>query len=235
MAGERPVLRWGPEHKIHHTWTEIEARDPHTTHEGLWWSHFLWIWFPYVYPDTIWRRHSLEFEGDPLIHSQKYYYVPAVLFGTVFPVVLFGLLGLWSGGEFSWWNGLVEGFKGFLLVGSLSLGITYNITFSVNSVAHFWGPQPYKDARTGDSRDVSLLSIFSFGETLQDIHHLVQDRACYWIKDNYYDISGVIILSLAELNLRYSWLGWAGLPYSPKLINARKKKIEEHTVVPQPA
>jgi len=53
MSGQREVEDWGPSHKIHHTRTDIEAEDPHTPREGFWWSHNLWLWFPYIYPETI--------------------------------------------------------------------------------------------------------------------------------------------------------------------------------------
>ena len=175
---------------------------------------------------------SKEFKADPRVKDQKRYYNIAHGFALFMAPLIFGVWGLWrwSLGEVSSLDILIESSKAFLLIGLFRASLVYNFTFSVNSVAHFWGPQPYKSKITGDSRDVWVMALFTFGETLQDIHHLIQDRACYWIKWYYFDMSGAIIIALALIHERYKWLEWVGLPHNLKLIGTKRKYIEEHTV-----
>lgn len=225
-AGQWPVAKWGPHHKIHHVRTEIEAEDPHTPGESVAHAHNFWIFHQYIYPFGVWQKFSQRFERDPLIQEQKKYYPWAAGLGLFVPPFVFGMLGIVNGGEWSVWHGAQEAFKAFLLCGMLRMAIAYHMTFFVNSWAHKFGPHPYEGNNTGDSRDVWYLALFTAGETLQNIHHLVENLTCYWIKPYYFDFSGAILVACYWLN-QYQWLGWAGLPYKVNLVDARIKRIIE--------
>lgn len=81
-----------------------------------------------------------------------------LLVGVVMPTFL--PVFLW--GESAWYA--------FLTAGIIRLVLTYNITFSVNSVAHFWGHHPYDDRI--DPAQNFLVSFFALGEGWHNYHHV---------------------------------------------------------------
>ncbi len=218
-ARQKGVRWWGPTHLIHHARTEIEMQDPHTPHEGFLHAHIGWIWHSYVYPDTIWnlKEFSGVLEDNPLVREQERYCDAIMVLGFALPFFIFGPWAMWSGGEFQFWHGITEGAKAFLLAGLLRFVCSYHITLFVNSWAHKWGPRTFKGRNTGDSTDAWIVALFSGGETLQNIHHLMDSIACYWVKGYYFDFSGALLVALERLG-RISWLKWAGLPYDLKTI-----------------
>lgn len=240
LARQKEVGWWGTEHLIHHDRTEIESQDPHTPRQTplkFFHGHIEWVWYSFQYPDSIWyaKQYSRGLKDDPLVQEQNKYCTPVMVLGFALPVLIFGPLGLWNGEEFSALNGLWEGFKAFSL-GLLSFVLSHNVTMTVNSWSHTWGPKPFANIRpdgrdiTGDSTDPWYLALFSAGESLQNIHHLMDSIACYWVKWYYVDFSGAIIVALERMG-RPSWLTWAGLPYHLTTIGSPQRKfMQAHTV-----
>ena len=91
-------------------------------------------------------------------HWQDRYYWPIVVTGLLLPFVL----GVWHGG----WQG---GISGFLLGGLFRLFMVLNSTFTINSLCHMVGAQPY--STKDSSRDSWLISFVSFGEGYHNFHH----------------------------------------------------------------
>lgn len=231
-ARQREVRWWGKEHLIHHERTEIEAQDPHTPRESFWHAHRGWVWYQYIYPETIWlhKQFSRGLDDNPLVLEQEKYCNAVMIFGFALPILIFAPIGLWSNGEFNILNGLWAGFIAFTL-GLLRFVCSYEITNSVNSWSHTWGPKPFVGRNTGDSTDPWYLAIFSGGENLQNIHHLMDFIACYWVDRWHPDYSGAILVALERLG-RFKWLKKIGLPYDLQVIEARRLKfMKEHTVV----
>ncbi len=225
--------KWGRNHLIHHERTEIEAQDPHTPRENFFHAHIGWLWYEYVYPPSIWelRQFSRGLKDDPAVQEQKKYYNPVMIFGFVAPFSIFFFVGLRTSGEFSLLNGLLEGAKAFLLCGFLRFVIWHHITLSVNSFSHKWGPKPFWGRNTGDSTDPWYLAIFSSGENLQNIHHLMDFLACYWVDRWHPDFSGAILVALERLG-RFRCLALAGLPYDLQTLSGNPKRLKfllEHT------
>jgi len=213
---------WAIDHQIHHARTEIEQEDPHTPHEGFWHSHMGWLIRPYVYSKEVIEEYSKKIKNSDLLIEQKKYFSHAATLGIAGPFLIFGILGLLSGEGFAY--AFREGVMALLLAGLFRLTLVYNITWSVNSVSHTWGPHSYEGKATGDSTDVWMLAPISFGENLQNIHHLLPNFACYWIKWYYIDISGALLILFGQLS-RLKFLSWVGFPYNLRLIGPRQREI----------
>lgn len=233
-ARQQKVRWWGGNHLIHHDRTEIESQDPHTPRQSpfkFFHAHIEWIWYQFVYPDSIWyaKQYCRGLEDNPLVKEQDKYYWQVMILGFILPALIFGPLGLWSGGEFSAMNGLWEGFKAFSL-GLLFFVVSFNVTMTVNSWSHTWGPKYYVGKNTGDSTDPFYLALFSAGENLQNIHHLMDFVACYWVDWKHPDYSGAIIVGLERLG-RFKCLEWLGLPYELETIDFKRLEfMKEHTI-----
>jgi len=233
IARQNNVDKWGRNHLIHHERTEIKSQDPHTPRETFFHAHIGWLWYAYIYPPSIWelKQFSRGLKDDPMVQEQKKYYNPVMVGGFVAPFLIFFFAGLWSGNEFSLLNGLQEGVKAFLLCGLLRFVICYHITLSVNSWSHKWGPKPFLGKNTGDSTDPWYLAFLSSGESLQNIHHLMDFLACYWIDRRHPDFSGAILVALERLG-QFRCLAWAGLPYDLQTLSDNPKRLKfmlEHT------
>ena len=68
------------------------------------------------------------------------------------------------------WHGDVIGT--LLLVGLLRLVVNHHVTFLINSLAHYWGSQPYTD--TNSARDNGFLAFLTYGEGYHNYHHMFQ-------------------------------------------------------------
>jgi len=239
-ARQNDADQWGRNHLIHHARTEIAAQDPHTPRESFFHAHIGWIWYSYIYPSFIWDspEFSRGLKDDPQVQEQKKYYTPVMISGFVLPAVLFGLIGLWSESGFSLIHGLGEAAKAFLLCGTLRFVLSYHVTLSVNSWSHKWGPKPFfnvnKEGRdtTGDSTDPWYLAFFSSGENLQNIHHLMDFIACYWVDRWHPDCTGAVLVALERIG-RFRFMKWAGLPYDLQTLSNNPNRLKfllQHTV-----
>jgi stearoyl-CoA desaturase (delta-9 desaturase) len=68
------------------------------------------------------------------------------------------------------WHGDVIGTV--LLVGLLRLVVNHHVTFFINSLAHYWGSQPYTE--TNSARDNGFLAFLTYGEGYHNYHHIFQ-------------------------------------------------------------
>ena len=211
MACQKAVDWWRAIHLMHHVWTEIVGKDPHTPKEGVWLAHMFWVWFPYLYPDALWQRFTKG--SHPLIKEQLRYQRFAMWFGLWSAPAIFFLWALIA--EASLLQAVVEAVKAFLLVGTLRIVLVYHTTFLVTGAAHAWGSRRYASSRGGESRDLWfwLLVILTLGEILHAIHHRFPNAAYYGVKWYYLDLTGLILLFLAQVQRMVPWMS-LGLPYN---------------------
>lgn len=159
-AVQESIYDWSRAHRAHHKFTDTDA-DPHNAKRGFFFSHIGWLMMeehPEV-PEKKERLDSSDLLADPVVYYQhKYYNILVLLSCIVLPTLVPALL--W--GESAWYA--------FLVAGMLRLVLTYNITFSVNSVAHIWGAHPY-DERIDPAQN-TLVSFFALGEGWHNYHHV---------------------------------------------------------------
>ena len=147
-SAQRSVLWWAAVHRHHHKYSDTE-HDVHSpvTH-GFWYSHVLWVFSRRVRT----ADYSLikDFRKYPeLVWLDKWERLPPFLLA----VLIWAIAG---------WSGLIVGFF-------LSTVLLFHGTFTINSLSHIFGKQPYV---TGDSsRNNLFLAIITLGEGWHNNHH----------------------------------------------------------------
>lgn len=169
LAIEGPIKEWVTDHTIHHRTADTD-QDPHSPHNseniliGFWHAHVGWI-FRRVRPDPAIYAPHLVRDSD-IVWLDR-------LFG---PLILVSLLGPY----------LVAGWEGVLWGGILRMFFVHHVTWSVNSVCHIFGEQPYKTPDKSTNFTIHrwwlkwaqwLLTELSLGEDNHNKHHAFPSSA----------------------------------------------------------
>ena len=196
MAVEGPVLQWVAAHRRHHQHSD-EEEDPHSPHfhgggvmgtlRGLWHAHTGWLFKPHA-PGL--SRYVGDLRKDPLVRKISALFPLWVLLSLLIPTVLGGLLTL------SWMGALL----GFLWGGLARIFLVHHITWSINSVCHVWGTQPFGDK--DESRNNVVMGVLAMGEGWHNNHHAFPTSARHglrwWELDaSYWCIRGLEVVGLA--------------------------------------
>ncbi len=154
-ALQQSVLVWASDHRMHHRFGDTD-KDPYNIKKGLWWAHFGWL----IAEDPESRRTLMQnvpdLANDPWLRWQHRYWI-------------------WVGVLLSFGIPLAIGFAidrpvgMFLWGGLLRVAVTHQTTFTINSLAHRFGTQPYSDESS--ARDVWWLIPFLCGENYHNYHH----------------------------------------------------------------
>jgi stearoyl-CoA desaturase (delta-9 desaturase) len=196
LSVEGPIIRWVADHRRHHAFSD-QPGDPHSPHldegpgikgvaKGLWHAHMGWFFSD---EQTSANRWAPDLVKDPVLRK----------IDTLFPLwvaISFGLppvIGY-----------LVTGTaKGALLAfiwGSLArIFLLHHVTWSVNSICHFYGSRPYKT--TDFSTNNWALAIISFGESWHNNHHAFPTSAVHGLGKGQIDASAAFITLLQKLHL----------------------------------
>lgn len=158
MALQNSILIWCSGHRNHHKDVDDPARDPYSARLGLWFSHIGWMLRDYP-SGKVDFANARDLQADPIVMFQHRHYLGLAL-GMNLGVPL--LLGLWHGDVFGC----------LLLPGLLRLVAVHHATFFINSLAHYWGRQPYSAEHT--ARDNDFLSLLTYGEGYHNFHHSFQ-------------------------------------------------------------
>lgn len=157
-ATQNSILVWCSNHRRHHRHVDDNARDPYSAKRGFWYSHIGWMLrhWPVAQDDF---SNVGDLKKDPIVAFQHRYYAPLAIGMNLLPAVAAGLL-------------LGELWGHILLAGFLRLVVNHHVTFFINSLAHYWGKQPYTTANT--ARDNPWLALITYGEGYHNFHHLFQ-------------------------------------------------------------
>jgi len=147
-SAQRGVLWWAATHRHHHKYSDTEQDVHSPVHHGFWYAHVLWIFSKQGRA----ADYSLikDFRKYPeLVWLDKWERLPP----TLLAVLVWAVAG---------WSGLFVGFF-------LSTVLLFHGTFTINSLSHVFGKQPYA---TGDSsRNNLFLAILTLGEGWHNNHH----------------------------------------------------------------
>jgi stearoyl-CoA desaturase (delta-9 desaturase) len=195
-TGMRP-RQWVAVHRKHHAFTDVEG-DPHSPHhdhgegfkgavEGLWYAHMGWLFVTQGTSEK--RRFARDLLEDRGMRKISRAFPWLVLLGLAIPFALgYGLSGSIAGGLTALlWGGFVRIF------------MVHHVTWSVNSVCHFFGRRRFD---TDDySTNVFWLALPSFGESWHHNHHAFPRSARHGLRWYELDPSGLVILGMKKLGL----------------------------------
>jgi stearoyl-CoA desaturase (Delta-9 desaturase) len=202
MAAQGPLAHWVADHRKHHAHTDEEG-DPHSPHVhehgegvkgvflGLVHAHFGWLMTDWGQADHgRYARDIVEDRGLKTIHNL---FVPIFLLGLLIPAAAgYALKGTLGGAATALlWGGFVRVF------------LVHHVTWSINSVCHFFGRRRFD---TDDySTNVFWLALPSFGEAWHHNHHAFPRSAEHGLKrwERAMDPSAWVIRGLEKLRLAH--------------------------------
>jgi len=142
---------WVATHRIHHQKSD-QPGDPHSPHDGAWWSHMGWI----LFGETNHNNTRMMSKYAPDLAKHKFYiwlnnwhWVPMVALGVI-------LLGI-GGWPLMFWGVFLR-----VVVG-------LHATWLVNSATHMWGGRRFNTR--DDSRNNWWVALMTFGEGWHNNHH----------------------------------------------------------------
>ena len=201
---QKGALWWAAHHRDHHKYSDTK-KDVHSfREEGFWWSHVGWI-LSRKTEDTNFKTIPDLARYPELRWLNTYHVVPGVALAV----------SLWLVG--SWWA-LVWGFF-------VSTSVLWHGTFSINSLAHWWGRRRYDT--TDDSKNSFALALITMGEGWHNNHHYYPRSAAqgfFWWE---VDMTMYILRALSAVGLVWD------LQTPPKAV--REGKIEAGRPVRVPA
>lgn len=220
MAVQGPLLQWVAWHRRHHQHSDEEG-DPHSphTHEesglkgvlvGLFHSHVGWmIWNR----DTDDSRYVGDLRKDRLLLWIDKSFPLWVIVGLVAPAAIGGLATR------SWMGALL----GFLWGGVVRVLLVHHVTWSVNSVCHIWGAQPFNSR--DESRNNLIVGVLGMGEGWHNTHHAFPTSARHGLSWWQLDVSYLLIRLLSAMGL-----AWDVRVPSPEAIAAKRARPIPMTV-----
>lgn len=158
LAFQGSVIEWARDHRVHHKYSETDA-DPHNAKRGLFYSHVGWL-LTKKHPEVFAKGKGIDYSDlteDSLLKFQHKHYVYLMVF-TSFFLPTFLPCYLWG-----------ETFLNAFFINMLRYCCGLNITWLVNSAAHFFGDKPYdRFINPVENKHVSFLAL---GEGWHNYHH----------------------------------------------------------------
>ncbi|MGH7865691.1 MAG: acyl-CoA desaturase, partial [Candidatus Binataceae bacterium] len=190
-AAQRGPLWWAAHHRHHHAHSD-EAPDSHSPRQhGLLWSHMGWFLARANYRTRIEAVPDLA-RYPELRFLDRYDAVVPLLFAVSLYVT-----GEWlaSAAPALGTSGLQLLVWGF----AVSTVVLYQVTFSINSLAHRLGTRRY--ATGDDSRNNLWLALLTFGEGWHNNHHAHPTSARHGLTWYEFDINWIGIRALQRLGI----------------------------------
>jgi stearoyl-CoA desaturase (delta-9 desaturase) len=158
---------------------------------GLWHAHTGWLFQTHGQASS--KRFARDLVEDPTMRRINRSF-PLIALGSLTLPFLLGFA--LSGGS------LVDGGLSALLWGGLvRIFLVHHITWSINSICHFFGATRFD---TGDhSTNVFWLALPSLGEAWHHNHHAFPRSAFHGLRWYELDPSGWLILAMAKLGLAW--------------------------------
>jgi stearoyl-CoA desaturase (Delta-9 desaturase) len=198
-AIEGPVISWVADHRKHHAFSDKEGdpHSPHVGHEGGWrgaltglvHAHVGWL-FIHTQRGAR-RRYAPDLLRDPVVSFVDRTFLVWALGGLAAAFAL----GYAIGGT------LTAALTGLLWGGGVRMLVVHHVTYSINSLCHFFGRQRFDT--DDESRNLLWLAPLSFGESWHNNHHAFPTSASHGMSRWPVDPSWLVIRTLEALGLAW--------------------------------
>jgi stearoyl-CoA desaturase (Delta-9 desaturase) len=199
MAVQGDVIKWVADHRRHHAHTDEEG-DPHSPHvghgsglmgilRGLYHAHFGWLFTSQGSSRRKYAPDLMEDRGMRIISRLEIPLVAATL------LIPFGL-------GYALTGTLAGGLTGFLWGGLVRVFFVHHVTWSINSVCHFFGRRRF-DVED-ESTNVAWLAVPSLGESWHHNHHAFPRSAVHGMRWWEIDLSGLVIRAMQRVGLAWN-------------------------------
>lgn len=199
LSVQGSVLDWVADHRRHHAHTDREG-DPHSPHvshgsgtagvlRGLWHAHTGWLLVNHGQAD--WKRFAFDLHSDRGMRRINRRFPLIALAGLVVPAAAGYLIG----------GTVTAALSALLWGGFVRIFLVHHVTWSVNSICHFFGSRRFD---TDDrSTNVSWLALPSLGESWHHNHHAFPRSAKHGLRWFEIDPSAMLIAALERLGLAW--------------------------------
>jgi stearoyl-CoA desaturase (Delta-9 desaturase) len=200
MAVQGPVIDWVADHRKHHAHADEEG-DPHSPHvdfgdgwrgalRGLFHAHMGWLFVTQGQARR--RKYAPDLVEDRGMRTLSRGFLLLVVVGLAIPFLVGLALDQTLAGALTalLWGGLVRIF------------LQHHITWSINSVCHFFGRRRF-DVED-QSTNVFWLALPSFGESWHHNHHAFPRSAKHGLRWWEIDISALLIRALERVGLAWN-------------------------------
>jgi stearoyl-CoA desaturase (Delta-9 desaturase) len=216
LSVQGPVIDWVADHRKHHAHTDQEG-DPHSPHvghgagvrgalRGLWHAHAGWLWRTHGQARA--HKYARELIEDPGMRRINRRFPLIALASLALPA----LMGLAL-------TGALHGALTALVWGGFArIFLQHHITWSVNSVCHFFGRRRFdvKDQST----NVFWLALPSLGESWHHNHHAFPRSAAHGLRWWELDPSAALIALMRRLGLAWDVVRIAPERQAQRLVGA---------------
>ena len=212
MAIQGSLIGWVANHRRHHMFSDGPG-DPHSPYvkdgvllgraRGFLHAHMGWL---FSADDTVARRFAPDLLRDrDIVMISKL----APVLAVVSLALPFGIGWLLSG------RTIVGAVTAFIWGGLVRVMVIHHVTWSVNSVCHIFGKQPFvvKD----QSRNFAPLAVVSMGESWHNFHHACPSSARHGALPGQLDSSAAVI----KLCERAGWATKVRWPSDAQIDGAR--------------
>jgi stearoyl-CoA desaturase (delta-9 desaturase) len=217
LSVQGPVIDWVADHRKHHAHTDVEG-DPHSPHvghgdgvlgalRGLWHAHTGWLWRTHGQARA--RQYAKELVEDRRMRviNRRFPYI--VLLSLAAPAALGFAL---TGGS---WRGALTG---LIWGGFARIFLQHHVTWSVNSVCHFFGRRRFDV--DDHSTNVFWLALPSLGESWHHNHHAFPRSASHGLRAWELDPSAALIRLMRRVGLAWDVVEIAPERQAQKLAGA---------------
>jgi stearoyl-CoA desaturase (Delta-9 desaturase) len=199
IAIEGPVISWVADHRKHHAFSDQEG-DPHSPHvghgggwrgalRGLFHAHVGWLFIHTQRGKK--ERYAPDLMKDPTITFIDRTFLWWALGGLAMAAGLGYVIG----------GSVHAALTGLLWGGGVRMLVVHHVTYSINSLCHFFGRRDYPT--DDESRNLAWLSIFTFGESWHNNHHAFPTSARHGLRWWQVDPSWIVIRALEATGLAW--------------------------------
>lgn len=196
LAIQGPVLRWVADHRRHHAFSDRDG-DPHSPWRygtgfwallhGMFYAHIGWL---FDFEETSQERFVPDLLKDRDLVLISRLFGPVAAAGVFLPFLFDLALGA----------SVTEALRVLIWVGFVRAFMVHHVTWSVNSVCHVFGKQPFRSR--DHAGNVWPLAILSMGEAWHNGHHSMPYSAKHGLLPGQIDLTALLITGFERA-------GWA--------------------------